>query len=275
MRCSKVLRKLRAGEPVFCLKSSYALPEIVELMGVLGVDVVWICNEHNELDAAQSRSVMRAGRAADVDILYRRAFSTYDRLIQLLEMGVAGVMIPHCRSAAMAREIVAAAKFPPLGKRGFDGINADSDFGTRPLTEYLAHANRETFVMVQIEDVEAVDEIEAIAAVPGIDIIFIGPADLSQSLGAPGECKHPEIRRIIRRTVRACRNNGIFCGTAGLDAEYMKALLDDGVSFLSVKSDYGILKDGIKTALAETARLLSERQLPEVFRKLNMMPLEK
>ncbi len=259
MRNSKVLKRLRAGEPVFCLKSTYALPDVVELMGLLGADVVWICNEHIEIGSSQQRGIMRAGRAADIDIMFRRAYNGYSGLIRLLELGCSGLMIPHCKNAAMAAEIVRATKFQPLGNRGLDGVSADSDYGIHPLAEYIEHANRETFLMMQIEDVEAVDEIEAIAAVPGIDLIFIGPADLSHSLGCPGDLKNPRIREVIARTVRACRENHIWCGTAGLDSEYTRELLNLGVNFITGRSEYAMVREGIKSSLAEIARIFSSR----------------
>ncbi|MGE4563578.1 MAG: HpcH/HpaI aldolase/citrate lyase family protein [Victivallaceae bacterium] len=263
MRTSNVLQKLRAGEPVFCLKSTYAQPEIVELMGKLGADVVWICNEHLDLSSAQRRSVMCAGRAAGVDILFRRSYNGYSGLIRLLEMGCAGLMIPHCKSAAMAAEIVRETKFYPLGTRGFDGSGADSDYGTRPLAEYMAHANRETFLMMQIEDAEAIDQIEAIAAVPGIDLIFIGPADLSHSLGCPGDLKNPRIREVITRTVRACKANGIYCGTAGLDIAYTRELLELGVKFITGQSEYSMIRESTRTVLADISALFSASRQPQ------------
>ena len=103
LRKSKVLSKLRAGETVFCLKSLYAEPDICELMGNLGCDVIWICNEHIAIDPDRLRNVIRAGRAGGADIMVRRAFGNYDDLIQVLEMGASGLMIPHCTGAEMAR----------------------------------------------------------------------------------------------------------------------------------------------------------------------------
>lgn len=247
MRDSKVLKKLRSGQAVSCFKSAYALPDIVELMGLLGADVVWICNEHIPIGAERTKEIMRAGRAADIDILYRRAFNGYDRYIQLLEAGCSGIMTPHCSSAAMAEEIVDAIKFSPLGHRGLDGIGADADFGIRPLAEYMNHANRETFLTLQVENAEAVDCIEEIASVPGVDIIFIGPADLAQSLGCPGDLKNPAIRQVIRRCVKACNAHGIFCGTAGIDVEYMGELLDMGVRFITWRSDYAMIRDSLRS----------------------------
>ncbi|MDD5599864.1 MAG: aldolase/citrate lyase family protein [Victivallaceae bacterium] len=257
MRNNKVLTKLHNGETVFCFKSIYAEPDIVEMMGYLGVDVIWICNEHIAINPEKLKNVCRAGRARDVDIMVRRAFGNYDDLLHPLEMGAAGLMIPHCKSAEMAREIVRQTKFHPLGKRGVDGISGDSCFGTISLDEYMRQANAGTFIMIQIEDVEAIDEIEAIAEIDGVDIIFIGPADLSQSLGVPGNFKSGKIRSIIRRTVKACKANGKYCGTSGLDYNYMKELIAEGVRFITVGSDYGMIKKGVTEALDNCYELVN------------------
>ena len=259
MRRSKVLEKLRAGGTVFCLKSLYADPDICELMGNLGADVIWICNEHIGIDPERMRNVIRAGRAGDVDIMVRRAFGNYDDLIQQLEMGAAGLMIPHCVSAEMVREIVRQVKFHPLGCRGVDGVSADSGFGLYPAKEYMQFANRETFLMVQIEDVCAIDEIEKIAAIEGVDIIFIGPADLSHSLGCPGDFKNGKVREAIRRATVACQANGKWCGTSGLDPDYTRSLIASGVRFITIGSDYGMIRSGVRNMLDTYNSLLDDR----------------
>ena len=256
MRNSKVLEKLHNGETVFCFKSIYAEPDIVEMMGYLGVEVIWICNEHIAINPEKLKNVCRAGRAGNVDIMVRRAFGNYDDLLHPLEMGAAGLMIPHCKSAEMVREIVQHTKFHPLGKRGVDGVSGDSRFGTVSTDEYMQQANDKTFIMVQIEDVEAIDEIEAIAEIDGVDIIFIGPADLSHSLGVPGDFKNGKIRNTIRRAVKACNANGKYCGTSGLDYNYMKELIAEGVRFITVSSDYGMIKKGLTEALDNCRELI-------------------
>ena len=260
LKKSKVLEKLRRGETVFCYKSIYADPDICELMGCLGVDVIWICNEHIGIDPDRLRNVIRAGRAGGADIMVRRVFGAYDDLIQPLEMGASGLMIPHCTSAEMVREIVRQTRFQPVGRRGIDGVSADSEFGLHPLKEYIDFANRETFLMVQIEDAEAIDKIESIAAVPGVDIVFIGPADLSHSIGCPGDLKNPVIRQAIARTAAACAKNGKFCGTSGLDREYTKSLIAQGVRFITKCSEYGLIREGFSKRLAEDRDLLREME---------------
>jgi 4-hydroxy-2-oxoheptanedioate aldolase len=256
MHGSGTLRKLRNNEPVYCLKSVYAEPDIVELMGHLNVDVVWICNEHLGINPEKLKNVIRASRSAKTDVMVRRAFGNYDDLIQPLEMGAAGLMIPHCRNVDMVKEIVRQTRFYPIGTRGVDGVSADSVFGTVPLVEYMKKANNETFLMIQIEDREAVDSIEEMAEIEGVDIIFIGPADLSQSLGIPGDFKNEKIIKIIDRTVAACAKNRKWCGTSGIDPDYTKELLDKGVKFITGGSDYGMIKDGINNQLKQWKQLI-------------------
>jgi 4-hydroxy-2-oxoheptanedioate aldolase len=256
MRNSKVIKKLHAGETVFCLKSLYAEPDIVEMMGYMGAEVVWICNEHIAINPEKLKNVVRAGRAGDVDVMVRRAFGNYDDLLHPLEMGAAGLMIPHCKNPEMVREIIKQTKFHPLGQRGMDGVSGDSFFGTVPADEYIKQANDKTFIMVQIEDAEAIEHIEEIATIKGVDIIFIGPADLSQSLGIPGDFKNGKIREVIKRTIKACHANGIYCGTSGLDHDYMKELIAEGVRFVSVGSDYGMIKKGIGEVLDNCRKLI-------------------
>ena len=256
MCASKTLMKLRNNEPVYCLKSIYAEPDIVELMGCLNVDVVWICNEHLGINPEKLKNVIRASRSSDTDVMVRRVFGNYDDLIQPLEMGASGLMIPHCKSVEMVKEIVRQTRFYPIGNRGVDGISADSAFGTIPLDEYMKVANDETFLMIQIEDREAINSIEEMAEIEGVDIVFIGPADLSQSLGIPGDFKNEKIISVIDRTISACEKNNKWCGTSGMDPEYTKELLDKGVKFITGTSDYGMIKNGITNQLEQWKQLV-------------------
>lgn len=260
MRKSKTLARLRAGEVVMCLKNNFVNADIVEMMGYLGIDVVWICNEHLGINPENLKNVIRAGRASDIDVMVRRPFGYYDDLIQPLEMGAAGLMIPHCVSADMAHRVVQAAKFQPLGRRGVDGVNGDSFFGMSSCREYMEFANRETFIMAQIEDAEAIDQIEEIAAVDGIDIVFVGPADLSHSLGFPGEMKHPLVQAAISRAIEATRKYGKFCGTPGLDDDYTRELLSRGVKFITFGGDWGILRNGFRQLRDRFNKLLEEQR---------------
>lgn len=166
-------------------------------------------------------------------------------------MGTNGLMIPHVQSAEFARRAIERIKYPPLGRRELENVNADADFGLMPLEEYLRAANDETLVVVQIEDLEAAAQADAIAEVPiaevpGVDMLFVGPADLALSPGLPGECRHPKVLDVIRRVVRACEANGKVCGTPALEPDHCRLLIDEGVRYLTDSSDWRMLVTGFR-----------------------------
>ncbi len=244
MKKSIVKQKLKNGEPVLVNKICFFNAELVELIGMMGFDCLWICNEHAPIDASLLKEMIRAGRVSGMDCMIRTGESSYDDFIRFLEMGANGLMVPHLRDAEHAREIVRRSKFPPIGERGIDGISADADFGLLPTNEYIRQANDETFIVLQIEDMGVLERIEEIAEVEGIDVLFVGPADLSLSMGIPDAVKDPKILKVIERVVRACDGKSVVCGTPYIDTEHCKKLMDMGVKFFTGVSDNGILRTG-------------------------------
>ena len=247
MHRSVVKRKLSAGELVLVPKVCFVDAGIVEMLGLLGFDCLWICNEHRAIDANHLENMVRAGRAAGADCVVRLGVNGLDDIVRVLAMGAHGLMIPHVKTAEHARAVVSKAKYPPLGNRGLESINADALYGLRPLQQYLQAANDETFLVLQVEDAEALDHIEDIAAVDGIDVIFVGPSDLALSLGLPGQEKHPRVVEAIRRVVKACRSRNVVCGTAAMDAEHCGHLIEEGVRYFTDGSDWR----AIRTAFAD------------------------
>ncbi|NLX04868.1 MAG: aldolase [Phycisphaerae bacterium] len=248
MRPSIVKRKLGSDESVLVVKICFTDPNLVELAGRMGFDCAWICLEHRALDPSVLDSMLRAGRAGNIDCIIRLGPSALDEIPPLLEAGATGLMIPHVSSAERARQVVEHAKFPPLGNRGLETINADADFGLLPLDQYLKSANDETFIVAQIEDTEAVERVDEIAAVKGLDVLFVGPADLSLSLGLPGQMTHPRVFEAVQRVARACRQNGIACGTSGINPDYTRKLFDAGVRYFTGASDYRGVVSGFREA---------------------------
>lgn len=252
---SKVRRKLTANEAVLAAKLCYADPELAELMASGGIDALWICLEHRKLDPALVHALVQACRLGGADAFIRVKPSNYSDLLWLLEAGAHGLMLPRVRHPDEARAFVEAAKFPPLGRRGCDAIHADCDFGRRPLAEYVAAANDRTFLAVQIEEPEIVPHIETIAALPGVDVLFVGPGDLSLGYGRPGCPGAPEVVAAIERVAAACRRHGKVAGIPCAPEEVVKyrAL---GYSFFNVVSVFRCISAGLKQALA-TARAAS------------------
>lgn len=246
MRESLVRMKMRKGEPVLSVAMAFAHPRIVEMMGGLGFDCIWICTEHGSVDPSVLEDSIRAARLVGMDTMIRVGRGTHCDLIRVLEMGASGLMLPRVRNAEEARRIVEDTRFYPLGQRGISGGGVDADLGRMPLKEYIEFANRNTFLCLQIEDTGAVEQVEEIASVVGVDMLFVGPTDLSQSLGVPGELKHPAVLDGIRKTVDACERHGIYCGTPGLGVEHTRLLLDMGVKFITAVSDLGLLNEGLR-----------------------------
>lgn len=248
MTHSQVLQKLRRGETVVTAKACYNDPELVEILASSGFDAVWICLEHRRFDPSAIVSLIQACRLGGADAFLRVKPSNHTDLLYLLESGAHGILLPKVVHPDEVRAVVDMMKFPPMGSRGFDGVHVDSDFGRRPAEDYLAGANRENFLAVQIEEPRVVPYIDEIAALPGVDVLFVGPGDLTLNLGKFGRTGDPEIQDILLRVADACRRHG---KTAAIPCapEQVKGYREMGYRFFNVTSDYRCLVNGLKNAL--------------------------
>ncbi|HWA96595.1 MAG TPA: aldolase/citrate lyase family protein [Terracidiphilus sp.] len=250
MTGSRVLRKLRAGEFVKTAGISRVTdPWIAEVVGKIGYDVIWFDLEHRAFGDHVIDPVSLACRATGIDLMVRIRKNGYHSAMQALEFGANGLMIPHIRCAEEARQWVEWSRFYPLGKRGLDGSGADADFGLADTKEYLKHANEEVFLAFQIEDKEAVESIEEIAAVPGFDLFFVGPADLSLSYGVPLEFGHPLLQRAAERVAEAARKHGKWWGIPTATPEKAQAAIDMGARMIVAGGDHGALVGGLQSSL--------------------------
>ena len=236
-------------------KVCFADPNIVEMLGRMGFDGIWLCTEYKAIDPSIMENMARACRAAAVDCIVRTGMHSTDDLPRFLAMGVNGIMIPHVEDAATIRRVLDCVKFPPLGHRELESINADADFGLMLLDEYLRAANNETFVIAQVESLAAVDRAEEIASVEGVDVVFVGPGDLSLNMGIPGQVKHPRIVEAIKRVVKACQSTGAVCGTPAITPEHCQVLIDQGVRFFGDGSDWRALLVTFQEAVAIYGKL--------------------
>lgn len=175
--------------------------------------------------------------------MVRVSRGSYSDYIKPLELDAAGIMVPHVMSGDEAEEIVKMTRFHPLGRRPVGGGNADSKFLAVDVKDYLLQANEERFVIVQIEDPESIGNLDDIAAVKGIDMLFFGPGDYSHALGIAGEFDHPEIEKARKLVASAAEKNGKFAGTVGNAGNY-KELVEMGYSFLNMGSDVGVMGKG-------------------------------
>ena len=241
MQKSIIKRKLRQGELVLMPKVCFVDPSIVEMLGRMGFDGIWICTEYKAIDPSTMDNMVRACRAAGVDCIIRTGVHSDDDLPRLLSMGANGLMIPHVENPESIRRVIARIKFPPLGQRELETVNADADFGLMPLGDYLQFANDETFVIAQVESVEAIEHAEEIASIEGVDVVFVGPGDLSLNMGIPGQVKHARVVEAIKRVVQACKSTNAVCGTQAISQEHCRMLVNEGVKFFGDGSDWRAL----------------------------------
>ncbi len=236
LRPSRVLAKLRSGGVVSCIRVNLSEPRVAEIAAMCGFDCVWIDMEHAPNSVVSVENQVRAAKTYDVDTLVRVPRGSYSDLNYPFEMDAAGIMVPHLMSAADARQVVWQTRFHPIGRRPLDGGNADGAYCMVSTEDYIRHANTERFVVVQIEDPEPVSELDQIAAQSGIDMLFYGPGDFSQGIGAPGRLDHPEVLDARIRVAEAARRAGKFAGTVG-SPESLPNLVDMGYQFVSAGAD--------------------------------------
>lgn len=236
MRPSRVLEKLRAGQTAFCFKHNLADARAVEIAAQAGFDCAWVDLEHVANDLRVVEQAVWAAKAHNADVMVRVARGSYSDYIRPLELDAAGIMVPHVMSAADAQAVARLTRFHPLGRRPVDGGNADGAYCGIEFTEYLKQANEQRFVAVQIEDPEPLAELDAIAAVPGIDMLFFGPGDFSHGIGAPGQWDHPRLLDARRRVAEAAQTHGKFAGTVASTGN-LQELVGLGYRFLSIGAD--------------------------------------
>lgn len=254
MRPSRVLRRLRAGQVASCFKVNLADARAVEIAAMCGFDCIWTDMEHIANDWSVIERQIWAGKTWDVDVMVRVARGSYSDYIRPLEMDAAGIMVPHVMSLADAKWVVNMTRFHPIGRRPVDGSNADAAYGNIDFVEYLRQANEQRFLSIQIEDPEPLDELEAIASLEGIDMLFFGPGDFSQGIGVPGIWDHPKIEETRRQIAEICLAKGKVAATVG-SPENLETLIAMGYRFITIGADVIGLSQYCKGLAAEFCRI--------------------
>jgi 4-hydroxy-2-oxoheptanedioate aldolase len=246
---SRLRSKLRAGGFVRVVGINRVTePWLAEVAGKLGFDVIWFDMEHRAHGYEIVDRMSVACRATGIDLMVRIRKTGYTSAMRALEFGANGIMVPHCCSVEEAQQWANWTRFPPQGIRGFDGAGADSDYSLADPLEYLQERNEETFLAVQIEDPEAIDCVEGIAAVEGVDLLFVGPGDLSISYGVPMQRRHPLVQRALDKVANAAENAGKWWGTVTETPELAQAELDRGARMVTCANDHFLLVHGLQNA---------------------------
>ncbi|KAG6026454.1 hypothetical protein E4U41_001264 [Claviceps citrina] len=244
-RCSRLRTAWKQNKQSMGMWQMLPGANISRLLARSGVDWVMVDCEHGNIDDGAMHDAVPAIAALGVTPLVRIPDLQSWMVKRALDAGAYGILVPLLRSAEQARELVQAAKFPPWGKRGFGSPIAPERFSPVPsLTEYLQQANDALLTMVQIETQEALDQVEEIAAVEGVDVLFIGPFDLGNSIGHPviNGIMAPQLKAAMARILAACRQAGKKCGMFATSGEQARLYAEQGFDMISVSTDYTALE---------------------------------
>src|SRR3972149_269267 len=245
---STIIERLRDGKLVRVMHfTGLSSPKLVEVAGILGdFHGLWIDQEHAAVPHAQLELMLMACRAVGLDAFARVAPTDYATVMRPMEAGCSGVMIAQLRTLAEVQQAVAWAKYPPRGVRGMFGSNIEAGYGTIEMRKHTENANRDRWVAIQIETAEAVEIIDQIAAVDGVDHLFVGPADLSVNLGVPGEFMHPKCIAALERIAAAGQKAGKARGILSQDPEHVRICRELGCQLFSIFGDLACFRAGLK-----------------------------
>lgn len=246
---SNTLARVRDGEQVLGTWCSLADGATVEIVARSGFEIAFIDLEHGEIGTHQLPGLLRAAAVGGATGMVRVRFP--EQIGPALDAGAAGVMLPDVRSAAAATALVAACRFPPVGGRGAAPMVRGAGYATRPFTDLLAAPP--PLVMAQIEGPDGMAALDDVLGVDGLDLVFVGPFDLSQHLGVPGEVTHPSVVAAVSEITQAARERGVATGVWAPDAAAARTWLDAGVGLVTV-SNVAAMLAGAAGSLMESLR---------------------
>ena len=245
---AQLRRRILAGEILFGAWASLASPGSAELMGRAGLDWIVVDLEHGNTTESELLDHLTAIEASGSVALVRPASGERLRIGRALDLGAAGIVVPRLDTAEQVREAVTFLRYPPAGQRGVALLTRGARLGTVNHAG-VAALNDDIVGIVQIESPSAVEEAEDIAATDGVDVLFVGPADLSHSLGVPGQFADARYQDALRRVVTACRAHGKAPGILLYDHASFRPHLDLGFTFVGIGADISFVNDGVKAAL--------------------------
>ncbi len=248
MNALKQLLQSSGGHPPIGTWVMSASPLVAEAVGCAGFDWAVIDMEHAPLDVMGVVQMLQAVSSTKMLPVVRVPWNEAVVVKRVLDAGASTLMFPMVQTATEAERAVAATRYPPEGMRGVAGMSRGSRFGTAP--HYLKTANKHVGVIVQLETPDAINRLDGIARVKGVDALFIGPADLSAAMGHIGEVQHPAVMELMTQAVQRCKALGMPVGTVGDTPELVTQYRAAGFDFVAIGSDLGLMMRGARSAIA-------------------------
>jgi 4-hydroxy-2-oxoheptanedioate aldolase len=244
--------RVLSGEVMFGIGANLGSSLTVEMMGAAGFDWTWIDCEHGSGDYSELVHQMQAASIGDAPPVVRIAWNEAPRFKRVLDLGAAGIMVPWVNTAEEAKLAADAMRYPPDGIRGVARFNRACGFG-QDFDEYFVQANKNLLTVVQIETEEGVNNAAEMAAVTGIDVLFIGPLDLSVNMGIAQQFDHPKFVSAMEDVCAGCKKHGKAAGILTPNLGYLEKWIAKGFTFFVVGSDGGLVASGLRNTV-ETCR---------------------
>ena len=241
VRKNLLKERLKKGENVIGTFIKSTDVTTVEVIGLCGYDFVIVDNEHTVMGKETMANILRIADAADMIASVRIRETSEAQIRQALDTGAMGVMVPMTSTKREVMDVVAYAKYAPMGVRGYSASHRAAAYGFMDAAEYARVANQETMVACYCETKAAIDNLDEILTVEGLDIVFIGPFDLSQALGVTGNPSHPIVQNAINDIARKSRAAGKVAGTIASDPAQAKDLFSRGIQYVCMSSDINMI----------------------------------
>ncbi len=249
MRIENTLKtKLKAGKSVFGTWSMLPSPEVINVISRTELDFVILDMEHGVMSFETIQKQVFATENSGCVPIVRLGEASEPTILKALETGVQNILVSHVATAEEALRIVQACRYPPQGDRGLSAFTRNHDYSDADLPAKLKHANEQIFVGVLVEGEEGMANLEKIAKVPGLDMIYLGIYDISQMVGAPGDLRNPKVLKMLAQCAQVAVAHGLVAGTVARDKEYISTLAESGFQFISYRVDSAILKEGLDQA---------------------------
>jgi 4-hydroxy-2-oxoheptanedioate aldolase len=247
-------KRLYQGETVLGTWNIIPSAPLVEIIGYSGFDFVIIDAEHGPVGFEKAEELVRAAEGVGITPLMRVPDSTSQLVLHALDIGSHGVQVPHVSTEEEAEMVVEYALYHPLGQRGLSPFTRAGKYG-KEAKNHTERSNERTLVVVNVEGIEGIKNLEKIAGVPGVDVVFIGPYDLSQSLGKPGNVEDQEVLGLIQKSCNALKASGKICGSFAKDEAYLKRLMEYGVQYITYMLDSDVILQAYKNAYKQFAAI--------------------
>jgi 2-keto-3-deoxy-L-rhamnonate aldolase RhmA len=263
LKSSRVKKILQEGGICFgTMLRMLRSPQAVSLCASQKWDYVILDTEHNDYNLETISSFCLASKYEDIDLYVRVPDKLYHQMAQMLDVGAEGLVLPQVKTEEEVKSIINATKYSPEGRRGVSISETVTLFRDCSQVAYTKWANEQIMTIVQIESEEGVNNVEKIVSTKGVDAIMIGPADLSQDMGIPGQLEHPRIEEAFREVIAQCNKYGIAPGIHFSKMEYVEKWVREGMRFITYSYDSKFLKDAYHESL-DTLRGISSKQAVE------------